>query len=206
MAIKESSDERSNKVATTVVQPARRTRADYLALAIGTCGVGLIPLAPGTWGSLVGVGLFLCVHVGSLRLAFNFGQSKDAAGLLSLYESLFLVLLLLPSSLAGVWAATRCESLLGRKDPGAVVIDEVIGQLLAYLLVPVVLPAGGQLWPFLVAGFIAFRAFDIWKPYPIRRLEKLGGGLGIVADDWLAGNYACALMPLFAVCYRLLSH
>jgi len=203
--MKESSDELAPAVVTNavIVPPARRTLSDYLALAIGTCGVGFIPLAPGTWGSLVGVGLFLCVHIASLRLALAVGKSEEAAGLLAVFQSSLLLLLLLPLALVGVWAATRCESLLGRKDPGAVVIDEVIGQLLAYLLVPSIMPAGGKLWPFMVVGFLAFRAFDIWKPYPIRRLEKLGGGLGIIADDWLAGNYAAALVALFAVIYRL---
>ena len=73
-------------------------------------------------------------------------------------------MLLLPLTLAGVWAATRCELLLGRKDPGAVVIDEVIGQLLAYVLVPALVSSGDKLWPFIVVGFLAFRTFDIWKP------------------------------------------
>jgi phosphatidylglycerophosphatase A len=204
--MKESSDELAPAVTTTavLVSPARRTLSDYFALAIGTCGVGFLPLAPGTWGSLVGVGLFLCVHAGSQRLVLAIGKSADLIGWQFSYESALLLLLLLPLTIGGVWAATRCESLLGRKDPRAVVIDEVIGQLLAYILVPALVPAGGKLWPFIVVGFIAFRTFDIWKPYPIRRLEKLGGGLGIVADDWLAGNYAAALMPLFGVCYRLL--
>ena len=103
--------------------------------------------------------------------------------------SLLLVILLV--ALAGTWAATRAEKLLGKKDPGAVVVDEVAGQLITFLFVPWL--AG----PWTVfAGFLAFRVFDIWKPYPVRRLEGLGGGLGIMADDMLAGFYAAAAMSL----------
>ena len=89
MTIKESSDELNPAVVTTTVvaPPGRRTVSDYLALAIGTCGVGLIPLAPGTWGSLVGVGLFLCVHATSLRLTLAVGKSEDIVGLLFSFES-----------------------------------------------------------------------------------------------------------------------
>jgi phosphatidylglycerophosphatase A len=103
-----------------------------------------------------------------------------------------LLLLTLTLSLAGVWAATRTEGLLGRKDPGAVVIDEVAGQLMTFLFVP----AGTGKWA-IVVGFLAFRAFDIWKPYPIRRLEALEAGLGIMADDLLAGAYAGVVISLF---------
>src|ERR671917_101291 len=88
--------------------------------------------------------------------------------------------------------ATRAEKLLGKKDPGAVVVDEVAGQLITFLFVP-----WQTTWTWTVAlGFIAFRVFDIWKPYPVRRLEGLGGGVGIMADDMLAGFYAATAMSL----------
>lgn len=103
-----------------------------------------------------------------------------------------LLLLVVALALAGVWAATRTERLLGRKDPGVVVIDEVAGQLMTFLFVP----TGAGSWA-IVVGFLAFRAFDIWKPYPIRRLEALESGLGIMADDLLAGAYACVIVSLF---------
>jgi phosphatidylglycerophosphatase A len=102
-----------------------------------------------------------------------------------------LLLLVCAVTLPGIWAATRAEKLLGRKDPGAVVVDEVAGQLMAFLFVP----GGAGVWAIL-AGFLAFRAFDIWKPYPIRRLEALASGLGIMADDILAGAYAAILVSL----------
>jgi phosphatidylglycerophosphatase A len=88
---------------------------------------------------------------------------------------------------------------LRRKDPGAVVIDEVAGQLITFLFVP----RDAGLWA-LVAGFFAFRLFDIWKPYPISRLESLESGLGVMADDVLAGAYAATLMALLTSVYLLL--
>jgi phosphatidylglycerophosphatase A len=196
LRIKESSDELNPPVLTTGVPLARaggkRTVRDRVALGVATCGVGYLPLAPGTWGSAVGVGLYLLFDAASLRL-INYGTPLgwNMATLVALRLS-SLLLLTLALSLAGVWAATRTESLLGRKDPGAVVIDEVAGQLMTFLFVP----AGTRGWA-IVVGFVAFRAFDIWKPYPIRRLEALESGLGIMADDLLAGAYACVVVSLF---------
>ncbi len=87
----------------------------------------------------------------------------------------------------GVWAADRAAKYIGSKDPQIVVIDEVSGQIVA--LVPVLL-RGVANWKYLVLGFILFRVFDIWKPFPVRQAERLPGGWGIMADDWLAGVYA----------------
>ena len=90
-------------------------------------------------------------------------------------------------TLVGIWAASRTEKLLGRKDPGKVVIDEVAGQLIALLpLVPRLDPG----WISILSAFLLFRLFDIVKPYPARRLEGLESGLGIMADDVVAGAYA----------------
>jgi phosphatidylglycerophosphatase A len=83
----------------------------------------------------------------------------------------------------GTWAAEATARHLGRRDPGEVVIDEVAGQLFALLFLP---PTVGVL----LLAFLLFRLFDIWKPFPIRRLERWPGGLGIMADDVLAGVYA----------------
>jgi phosphatidylglycerophosphatase A len=89
----------------------------------------------------------------------------------------------------GVWASSRTCRISGLKDPQKVVIDEVSGQLIA--LVPVALsPAHVPV----IAAFALFRLFDIFKPYPIRKLESLPGGLGVMADDALAGLYAAALI------------
>jgi len=199
--VKESSDELNPAVVTTAFigrAPRERSLRDYAALAIATCGVGLIPLAPGTWGSLVGVGLYLVARAASVQ-AFVYAQARgwSTPPLESLRTTLILLMLIV-MTIAGIWAASRCESLLARKDPGAVVVDEVIGQLLTFVF----LPAGIGAWA-IVAGFVTFRVFDIWKPYPIRRLESLEAGLGIMADDVLAGVYAATFMSLLTTIYLL---
>jgi phosphatidylglycerophosphatase A len=196
--------ETSDSLAHPLVEPAhvvvparRRTAADYFALALATCGVGLIPLAPGTWGSGVGVVVYLALARGAERL-FDYEVARGldlSPQTFPVFLTTALLLAILVVSVAGTWAATRAEKLLGRKDPGAVVVDEVAGQLIAFLFVPWHQGEGAGTWA-VVAAFAAFRLFDIWKPYPVRRLEGLGGGLGIMADDMLAGFYAAALMSL----------
>jgi phosphatidylglycerophosphatase A len=192
--VKESSDELNPTVITTAhIARARgeRTAGDYVALAVATCGVGLLPVAPGTWGSLVGVGLYLLARAGSAGVfARTSGLGRGAAQFEALQSAVLLVLLS-AVTLAGVWAATRAESLLGKKDPGAVVIDEVAGQLITFAFVP--FKSGAWV---VAVGFVLFRLFDIWKPYPVRRLEALESGLGIMADDVLAGFYAATVLAL----------
>lgn len=173
-----------------VVAPSRRTAGDYVALAVATCGVGLIPLAPGTWGSAVGVFVYLGVWRAG-EFIFRQSASGQTAASRQTFLTTLLLLVVVAVSYAGTWAATRAEKLLGRKDPGAVVIDEVAGQLITFLFVP----WGAGFWT-LAAGFVAFRVFDIWKPYPVRRLESLALGLGVMADDVLAGAFAATLMSL----------
>lgn len=169
----------------------RRTALDYVALTLATCGVGYLPLAPGTWGSAVGVVLYLLFQMVSLRVdALVQGRGWDAATLYLLHtNSLLLVVSVI--TIAGIWAATRAEILMGRKDPGAVVIDEVAGQMIAFVFVPADIS-----FRFIIIGFILFRLFDMWKPYPIRRLEALESGLGIMGDDVLAGIYAAIVLSL----------
>jgi len=112
----------------------------------------------------------------------------------------------------GVWSSSRVAAYSGIKDPQYVVIDEVAGQHLTLILplIPIALPrlmehfdfstyaifAALSLvnWKYLLMGFILFRVFDIWKPFPVRQLEKLPGGWGIMADDWMAGIYAAILL------------
>lgn len=200
--VKESSDELNPSVVVTTAfigrPPRERGVRDYVALAVATCGVGLIPLAPGTWGSLVGIGLYLAARAVSVQ-AFVYAEARGwSTPPLESLQTTLVLLLLLVMTIAGVWAATRCESLLSRKDPGAVVVDEVIGQVLTFVFLPI----NVGVWA-LVAGFLAFRMFDIWKPYPIRRLESLEGGLGIMADDVLAGIYAATLLSLLTTIYLL---
>jgi phosphatidylglycerophosphatase A len=140
---------------------ATRKASDVLALAIATCGVGYLPLMPGTFGSLVAVAIFVwLVAVVIAIVAFTF---------------------------AGIWAGSRTEELSGRKDPGKVVVDEVAGQLIA--LFPLTLfPSWSRVA--VIVSFILFRFFDIVKPYPANRLQELDGGLGIMCDDLVAGAYA----------------
>ena len=99
------------------------------------------------------------------------------------------VALVILATAVGIPAATRIAHAIGKKDPGIVVIDETAGQLLSFLGAPVN-------WQSLLVGLILFRLFDITKPFPIRRLEKLPDGTGIVVDDLGAGLYALAIMQL----------
>jgi phosphatidylglycerophosphatase A len=181
VSLKESSDELnpSVKVPEVVGRTPARGPVDYLALAIATFGVGLLPLAPGTWGSLVGVGIYLLIRALTLDislLAFN--------GVL--------VVAILVITISGIWAASQTERLTGRKDPGKVVVDEVSGQLISLLPITVVPVSSWKVW--VIVSFILFRFFDIVKPYPARRMERLHGGLGIMCDDLIAGIYAAAVI------------
>lgn len=151
---------------------------DLLAVAVATgLGIGFIPFAPGTFGSLLGV----AICYGLLNL-FKFTPE-------ALLQSMLVAVVL--SAVFGVWAASRAERVFGRKDAGQIVIDEVCGQLIAFVfLAPALGRIGGEWRAALIIGFLLFRFFDIVKPYPIRRLESLGSGLGVMADDVLAGIYA----------------
>ncbi|HKC62918.1 MAG TPA: phosphatidylglycerophosphatase A [Pyrinomonadaceae bacterium] len=201
-SIKESSDELSSSAITGGAFVSRavdkRSLRDYFALAFATWGVGFIPLAPGTFGSAVGVGIFLLERWATTRaLIFAARHGWN----LELFESLHIasVLLILTAiTFIGTWAATRVEKSTGRKDPGIVVVDEVAGQLVALMF----LPFNASVW-LVLAGFLLFRLFDIWKPYPIRKLESLESGLGIMADDILAGVYAAILLSLVTTIYLL---
>jgi phosphatidylglycerophosphatase A len=201
MAIKESSDELNPTViaadsALAIPRPARSAK-DYLALAIATCGVGYLPLAPGTWGSLVGVGLYLVVRGASMKLFFGVG-AQDKFNLLQVYYGVitFELVVIFAVALVGTWAASRTEKLSAKKDPGKVVIDEVVGQFIALIPVPFMF---GTAWWSAILAFVLFRFFDIVKPYPARRFESLHGGLGIMADDIVAGVYAAIAVAVAIV-------
>lgn len=131
-------------------------------------GVGYLPVAPGTAGSLVGLFLFWLLQ--------NFPL---------LYQGLFLLLLFG----VGVYASDRAESLFRSKDPSQVVIDEIVGMGLVLLLLP-------PLWPWRIAGFFLFRLLDVTKPPPIRSFERFPGGWGIMLDDLWAAGYAVGLLRL----------
>ena len=144
-----------------------RERA-FLAIAtVGPCG--RVPAAPGTAGSAAGLLLFWAVR---------------ASGSLAVEGAVLLAV-----TAIGVAAASRAESVHRRRDPGLIVIDETAGMLLTLVAVPVGL--GGA-----VVGFLAFRLFDIVKPFPARHAERMPRGWGVMADDLVAGLYAQALLRL----------
>lgn len=132
-------------------------------------GVGNLPVAPGTAGSALGVGLMVGLRWLPFEPPLVWAASAGA------------VLFILG---VGVWSASRAEAYFGRTDPEAVVVDEVAGQMLALLASP------GATWKGLLAGFVLFRLFDVFKPFPARRLERRPGGWGIMLDDVAAGAYS----------------
>lgn len=191
MSVKESSDELNPTGVNSdgvVPQPRpARSLKDYFALAIATCGVGYLPLAPGTWGSLLAIGIYLLVRIGITSHPTDTVPIVGSSGFLAAE-----ILVILVVTVLGIWAASRTERVLKIKDPGKVVVDEVAGQLIA--LLPLPLTRVGP-WPVLViTAFLLFRFFDIVKPYPARKLESLKGGWGIMADDLVAGMYAAIIV------------
>ena len=134
-----------------------------LAVILATFGhVGHFPIAPGTAGSAAALPLYALLRwIGSPAL--------DVSVIVALFA-------------AGSWAGSVAESHYGRTDPGYVVLDEVVGQLLTLLFVPVT-------WVGVTVGFLLFRLFDIVKPFPARQCERLHGGVGIMTDDVVAGIY-----------------
>jgi phosphatidylglycerophosphatase A len=202
--IKESSDELNPAVvvsATEVAPFKRRSATDYLALTLATCGVGYFPLAPGTLGSLVGVALYLTIWSGVDKLLTSRALARSLTTVYVFTPLMALMLLVIfLVTMIGIWAASRSEKLQQKKDPSIVVIDEVAGQMIALLSGPFWL----QTWWSVLSAFILFRLFDIWKPYPIRRLEGLESGLGIMADDLVAGVYALIVNSLLISVYLLL--
>jgi phosphatidylglycerophosphatase A len=149
------------------------TIRDNLANAISTWfGCGYSPKAPGTAGSAAAIGIALVIdhYFGWRPLSYT----------------------ILAAAVTGpaIWAAGETARLADLEDPQIVVVDEVVGQWLAL--------AGARVlnWKSWLAAFVLFRLFDIWKPWPARQLESLPGGLGIVADDLMAGIYAALVLFL----------
>ena len=151
----------------SVAPAASATLADRAATLIATgFGAGFSPIAPGTAGSLVGLALFW-------PLQWT-GPWVQIAATVAAY-------------FAGVAASSRLARRLGRKDPGAAVVDEVVGMWLSLLFLPFT-PVTA------IAGFVLFRILDVFKPWPARQLEALPGGWGIMTDDVMAGIYANLLL------------
>ncbi len=137
-------------------------------------GSGLAPFAPGTFGTLVAIPLYLFMQALSLPIY---------------------LLIVVIVSLVGIWICDKSSKLLGVHDHSGIVWDEFAGYFVTMIAAP-----KGWLWIFL--GFILFRLFDIWKPWPISILDKkVGGGFGIMIDDLLAGIFALVCLQLLAVLY-----
>jgi phosphatidylglycerophosphatase A len=199
MVIKESSDELNPPVvvdSTAVARGKARTAKDYLALAIATCGVGYLPLAPGTWGSMLAVGIYLLIRIGILNHPTDTPPIVGPFGLLA-GEILVITIV----TFLGIWSASRTERILQLKDPGKVVIDEVAGQWIALLPVTLTRIGPWPVWVFL--AFLLFRCFDIVKPYPVRRLEGLKSGWGVMADDLAAGAYAAVVIAVLMAFFTM---
>jgi phosphatidylglycerophosphatase A len=151
-----------------------RPRGPLWATLIATFfGIGRMRPGPGSWGSAATVALW----------------AAAASALPPTLRIPVAIALALLVTLIGIPAATQVARASGVKDPQFVVIDEVAGQLIALIAAPLV-------WKAFLAGFILFRAFDIVKPPPVRQLERLPEGTGIVLDDVAAGIYALAVMQL----------
>jgi phosphatidylglycerophosphatase A len=133
-------------------------------------GCGYFPWGPGTVGSAAAT-----LIAALIEIYFGLGRPVLLACTL---------VLLGPA----IWSATRTARLLGKKDPGVVVVDEVLG------LWVTLFGAAAHGWKVLLAGFLLFRLFDIWKPWPVRQLEKLPEGTGIVLDDLAAGMYGALIL------------
>jgi len=144
-------------------RPGRKV--DAVLLIATWFGCGYAPFGPGTAGSLAALAIAIVLH-----LAYGSGRGTFL---------LLTAILLLP----GIWAADVFAKRIGQKDPHVVVVDEVLGQWLTLA------GAATLNWKSWLAAFALFRIFDIWKPPPVRQLEALPGGIGIVADDLMAGLY-----------------
>lgn len=158
------------------------------AVLVATCaGIGRVPAAPGTFGSLAGLPLSIATGGIAASMAQRWAGGLPAATLA--VESLLVAAV----CLAGVPICTRAARRLGRgTDPGAIVFDELAAVPLALLVVP----PGQRSAAVLGAGFLLFRLFDIGKPFPCRRLERLPAGLGVMADDWAAAAWTAACLAM----------
>jgi phosphatidylglycerophosphatase A len=163
------------------VAGASRLRSPLWAILVATFfGVGRLTPGPGTWGSVATVIIWALV---SWRIPPEARTWATIAAVIVV-------------TIVGIPAATRVVRASGLKDPQFVVIDEVAGQLVALIAVPLA-------WKTFLAGLILFRVFDILKPPPVRQLERLQEGLGVVMDDLGAGLYALIIMHLL-LHFRLL--
>jgi phosphatidylglycerophosphatase A len=150
-------------------------RSPVHLLAFGG-GAGLAPVAPGTFGTLVGIPLWW--------LLAPFGPVVYGAAMLLLFG-------------AGCWICGASARRLGMHDYGGIVFDEVVGYLVSAAPLLAAVPSPGGVWAGLAAAFLLFRLFDVWKPWPVRALDRrVHGGFGIMLDDAVAALFAAALLAL----------
>ena len=141
---------------------------DRLGVFVATCGyVGYAPVAPGTFGSAAGLAVFAAVRASGSAVV-------EVAAIVVLFA-------------VGIWSAAVAERCFARVDPGPVVMDEVVGMLITLALLPVTFTGA-------IVGFFIFRVFDVIKPWPSGRFEKLPSGLGVMADDGMAAIYGNLVM------------
>jgi phosphatidylglycerophosphatase A len=169
----EVSSDRSAGVPPVVAGTARTGTPPWASLVATFFGIGRLKPGPGTWASVATV-LLWAIASYEIPAPSRAWATVVAAALVTII---------------GIPAATRVARDSGLKDPQFVVIDEVAGQLVALIAVPLV-------WKSFLTGLILFRVFDILKPFPIRRLERLPEGTGIIVDDLGAGFYALVVMHL----------
>lgn len=171
------------------MEPARRSTTDKLAVFVAEgFGVGRIPFAPGTFGTAVG---WLWIYLLLLPRNVWFFGSGIVFGFL-----------------AAVWVGGWAEKTLDKKDPGSIVLDEITALPLAFLPAVLLTSSGATTLPALdyfsgkmiflpILAFVLFRIFDIWKPLGIARVQNIGGGLGLVLDDFLAAIPAALLLWVY---------
>jgi phosphatidylglycerophosphatase A len=169
------------------VEPAARAWSRPAVLVATLGGIGRIGFAPGTFGAAVGLVLAVAAATAAAWLAARFfpgipgAAPACEAGLVAAV------------CLAGVPICSRAAAALGRgKDPGAIVLDETAAMAATLLVVP----TAGRTPAVLAVAFALFRVFDILKPFPCDRCERLPTGLGIMADDWAAAGYAAAVLAV----------
>jgi phosphatidylglycerophosphatase A len=141
-----------------------------LGLFIATCGyIGYVPVAPGTFGSAAGLVVYAAVRASG-------SQAVEIAAIVALF-------------LIGIWSGTQAEHHFGGIDPAPIVMDEVVGMLITLAFLPVN-------WAGALVGFLVFRLFDVFKPWPAAKFESLPGGLGVMADDGMAAIYGNLTMQI----------
>ncbi len=178
-------------VKTEVAETESHSAGDTFALAFATGGVGYLPLAPGTWGSLLGLVIYLAAYLADYNLGIYLLHKGWQGPKIEAWLYSVNLILLVGLCLAAIAVSGRAARVFGEKDPQKIVIDEVAGQLVVFLFIPFTTS-----WWMIAAGFVLFRLFDILKPYPIKRIQELPSGLGICADDVVAGIYAGVVLNL----------